>query len=73
MAKKVPFSCLRDSFRVGVMGLRKNGLFLEFPLCLSRACLGQQFVLIYKWLKTTVFTHRPQPKCRSNVTITSLK
>eukprot|EP01046_Picozoa_sp_COSAG06_P041025 COSAG06_NODE_5036_length_3770_cov_13.868973_6_plen_204_part_00 len=26
-------------------------LFLEFSLCLSRACLGKMFVLIHKWLK----------------------
>jgi hypothetical protein len=26
--------------------LRKNGLFLEFSLCLSRACLGKMIVVI---------------------------
>ena len=25
---------------------------------MSRACLGKMIVFIYKWLKTTVFTHR---------------
>jgi hypothetical protein len=34
-----------------------RSLFFEFSLCLSRACLGKMFVLIYKWLKKTVFTH----------------
>jgi hypothetical protein len=33
----------------------KNGIFLEFSLCLSRACLGKMFVFIYKWLKNAVF------------------
>ena len=37
--------------------LRQNGLFLEFSLCLSRACLGQMFVYIYKWLKIAVFSY----------------
>ena len=33
---------------------------LDFSLCLSRACLGKMFVVIYKWLKQkTVFTHLP--------------
>jgi hypothetical protein len=30
---------------------RKNGLFFEFFLCLSRACLGNKIVFIYKWRK----------------------
>jgi hypothetical protein len=39
--------------------LRKNGPFLEFSLCLSRACLGKMIVFKYKWhRKKTVFTHR---------------
>ena len=29
--------------------------FLDFSLCLSRACLGKVFVFIYKWLKKGVF------------------
>eukprot|EP01046_Picozoa_sp_COSAG06_P043131 COSAG06_NODE_5606_length_3366_cov_5.365473_1_plen_43_part_10 len=29
----------------------KNGIFFEFSLCLSRACLGKMFVFIYKGLK----------------------
>jgi hypothetical protein len=33
----------------------KNGIFFEFSLCLSRACLGKMIVLIYKWLKNAVF------------------
>jgi hypothetical protein len=37
-----------ESFR-----LRENGPFLEFSLCLSRACLGKMFVFICKWLKKT--------------------
>ena len=28
----------------------------ELSLCLSRACLGKMFVLIYKWLKNAVFS-----------------
>jgi hypothetical protein len=35
--------------------LRQNGLFLEFSLCLSRACLGKIIIFIYKWLKKPVF------------------
>ena len=31
--------------------------FFEFSLCLSRACLGQMFVYIYKWLKIAVFSY----------------
>ena len=37
--------------------LRKNGPFVEFSLCLSRACLVKMFVFIYEWLEKTVFTH----------------
>ena len=37
--------------------LRKHGPFVEFSLCLSRACLGRMIVFIYKWLRKTVFTH----------------
>ena len=29
----------------------ENGIFFEFSLCLSRACLGKMIVYIYKWLK----------------------
>ena len=32
-----------------------NGIFFEFSLCLSRACLGKMIVFIYKWLKNAVF------------------
>jgi hypothetical protein len=30
--------------------------FLEFSLCLSRACLGKKLHLIYKWLKKPGFS-----------------
>ena len=30
----------------------------DFSLCLSRACLGKMFVLIYKWLKKTSLSDR---------------
>jgi hypothetical protein len=33
----------------------ENGIFFEFSLCLSRACLGKMIVFIYKWLKNAVF------------------
>ena len=33
----------------------ENGIFVEFSLCLSRACLGKIIVFIYKWLKNAVF------------------
>jgi CRP-like cAMP-binding protein len=33
----------------------KNGIFFEFSLYLSRACLGKMIVLMYKWLKNAVF------------------
>jgi hypothetical protein len=33
----------------------ENGIFVEFSLCLSRACLGKIVVFIYKWLKNAVF------------------
>ena len=32
-------------------------LFLEFSLCLSRACLGKMIVFRYKWLKKTDPSH----------------
>jgi hypothetical protein len=35
--------------------LRENGLFFEFSLCLSRACLGKMMHFIYKWQKKPVF------------------
>jgi hypothetical protein len=35
--------------------VRKTASFLEFSLCLSRACLGKMIVFIYKWLKNAVF------------------
>ena len=38
----------------------KNGIFFEFSLCLSRACLGKMFVFIYKWLKNVVFRRLPR-------------
>jgi hypothetical protein len=37
--------------------LRKTPLFFEFSLCLSRACLGKMFVLMYKWRKKWRFSH----------------
>ena len=37
--------------------LRKRHSFLEFSLCLSRACLGKKFVFIYKWLKKWRVSH----------------
>jgi hypothetical protein len=36
----------------------KNGIFFQFSLCLSRACLGKIIVFIYKWLKNVVFRSR---------------
>eukprot|EP01046_Picozoa_sp_COSAG06_P003174 COSAG06_NODE_120_length_23106_cov_18.311862_16_plen_174_part_00 len=44
-----------------VCRLRENGTFFEFPLCLSRACLGKRMHFIYKWLKKCRFLtwHRP--------------
>jgi hypothetical protein len=35
--------------------VRKTASFLEFSLCLSRACLGKMIVSIYKWLKIPFF------------------
>jgi hypothetical protein len=55
---------LRSASARRCMHLRKNGLFFEFSLCLSRACLGKMIVFIYKWLKTTVFTHRDQDRAQ---------
>ena len=34
---------------------RKPGPVFEFPLCLSRACLGKMIVFICKWLKMPCF------------------
>jgi hypothetical protein len=34
----------------------KNGIFFQFSLCLSRACLGKIIVFIYKWLKKWHFS-----------------
>jgi hypothetical protein len=36
-------------------GVKVPACFVEFSLCLSRACLGKMIVFIYKWLKNTVF------------------
>jgi hypothetical protein len=36
--------------------VRQNGLFFEFSLCLSPACLGKMIIFIYKWLKKPVFS-----------------
>ena len=47
--------------------LHKTPLFFEVSLCLSRACLGKMFVLIYKWRKKWRFSHLLLPlleKCR---------
>jgi hypothetical protein len=41
--------------------LRENGLFFEFSLCLSRACLGKKMTFIYKWLKKCRFLTVTQP------------
>jgi hypothetical protein len=35
--------------------VRKTASFLEFLLCLSRACLGKMIVFIHKWRKNAVF------------------
>eukprot|EP01046_Picozoa_sp_COSAG06_P042985 COSAG06_NODE_5561_length_3401_cov_2306.993640_2_plen_162_part_00 len=35
--------------------VRKTASFVEFFLCLSRACLGKTIVLMYKWLKKCLF------------------
>ena len=35
--------------------LQENATLFQLFLCLSRACLGEMFVCIYKWLKKTVF------------------
>jgi hypothetical protein len=48
----------------GVRLTEQNGTLLEFSLCLSRACLDKQSILIYKWLKQTVFTHLTEPRGR---------
>jgi MFS family permease len=37
----------------------KQHLFLEFSLCLSRACLGKIMHFIYKWLKKCRFLMKP--------------
>ena len=45
--------------------VRKTASFLEFSLCLSRACLGKMIVFIYKWLKNAVFRRRDAERPRS--------
>jgi hypothetical protein len=35
--------------------LRKNGLVIEFSLCLSRAYLGEKIAFMYKWLRKFAF------------------
>jgi len=39
--------------------------FFEFSLCLSRACLGEKSILMYKWLKKTVFSPAVVPRRRA--------
>ena len=56
-----------------VCRLRENGTFFEFPLCLSRACLGKIMHFRYKWRKKCRFltmsgaqkeiAARPLPGC----------
>jgi hypothetical protein len=36
----------------------KNGIFSEFSLCLSQACLGKMIIFIYKWRKNAGFRRR---------------
>ena len=54
---RIPYSsveaCPQPSFH-----LRENGLFFEFSLCLSRACLGKMMHFIYKWQKKARFLTR---------------
>ena len=38
--------------------VRKTASFLEFSLCLSRACLGKMMHFIYNWRKNAVFRRR---------------
>ena len=52
VGKKFPWSFIASCRS---QGGAKNGIFFEFSLCLSRACLGKMIVLIYKWLKNAVF------------------
>jgi hypothetical protein len=42
---------------------RENGIFFEFSLCLSRACLGKMIDFIYKLLKNAVFSQGPRFAC----------
>jgi hypothetical protein len=42
---------IREVSADDMRGLRENGTFFEFSLCLSRACLGKIIHFIYKWLK----------------------
>ena len=41
---------------------KETPLFLEFSLCLSRACLGKMMHFIYKWRKKWRFFYRCRQK-----------
>jgi hypothetical protein len=43
---------------VSAEACKKTVSFCEFSLCLPRACLGKIIILMYKWLKKTVFSYR---------------
>ena len=48
-----------------VLTLRKTALFLEFSLCLSRACLGKMLfknVFMHEWLKKRRFYSPAHPR-----------
>ncbi len=50
----------RCGVSVGAVGalVRKTASFVEFSLCLSRACLGKMFVLFINGLKMSFFAGR---------------
>jgi hypothetical protein len=70
-------SCVYDGPTfVGRSSVRKTASFLEFSLCLSRACLGKMMHFIYKWLKNAVFrraTQRSVGGCHRSYTPSSRK
>jgi len=56
----------RKTFEPAGKRRRKSGLFLEFSLCLSRACLGKMMHYVYKWRKKWRFY---SPGCAAAVVL----
>ena len=53
-APPAPLAADDDGDSAGASATKRA--FLEFSLCLSRACLGKKIAFTFDWLKKTVFS-----------------